>query len=526
MYLNAEIIFDSLKEHVPVEMHGTRSSELTLDRPTFVLGDEKAFAAGWLFFTLADRLPLRPEIQEGVVIICIGESQRLSYYKERCCVIQIKERADFFHVANLVQKIFDRYTAWDGKLQEILSHTASVQEMIEYSYAIFENPLFVIDADFHVIANTGYDGTDVPYTTDSSVEDNVSLPTLAQFLELHEPSMHVREPLLLNLLDSSTLNTNVFIHDEYRGCVTIDYRLRRHKQSDIALAKHLAKAISQAIEKLSSTTSSVARGVLKHALQDLVEGLPISLEQQRTLESFRGTRFICARMQLASRLAKLPAGYICNELECSFPGSIAFVHESGVVGFIELDQAIAPEETSEETLKEKLVAFIHSMDIRVGVSDTFTDLIDARLYCMQATRVLECGELLRLQERYFSFQDLALTEMVLNATGELPYKMYFSQGLRRLAHHDATAEVSYLDTLRTYLENNMSVSKTAAALYIHRSTLLERLARIKRELESELQDPDERLRIQLVLKAQQVDAQLHGTTPPKSKETPAEQASL
>jgi DNA-binding PucR family transcriptional regulator len=82
--------------------------------------------------------------------------------------------------------------------------------------------------------------------------------------------------------------------------------------------------------------------------------------------------------------------------------------------------------------------------------------------------------------------------------------MYFSEGLRCLAAHDAESDVSYLDTLRVYLNNNMSISKTAAALYIHRSTLLERITRIKRDLRIDLQNPDERLRIQILLKAMQV----------------------
>lgn len=63
-----------------------------------------------------------------------------------------------------------------------------------------------------------------------------------------------------------------------------------------------------------------------------------------------------------------------------------------------------------------------------------------------------------------------------------------------------------------YLNNNMNITKTANDLYVHRSTLLERIARIKRELESDLQDSDERLRIQLLLKAMKIHETIHCTT--------------
>ena len=82
--------------------------------------------------------------------------------------------------------------------------------------------------------------------------------------------------------------------------------------------------------------------------------------------------------------------------------------------------------------------------------------------------------------------------------------MYFTDGMRRLVEHDREGAVSYLDTLRCYLANSMSIAKTAKVLFIHRSTLLDRIGRIERELGCDLKDPDERLRIEILLKAQQI----------------------
>lgn len=54
----------------------------------------------------------------------------------------------------------------------------------------------------------------------------------------------------------------------------------------------------------------------------------------------------------------------------------------------------------------------------------------------------------------------------------------------------------------------MSVTKATAKLFINRSTLIERLSRIKRELNCNLEDPDERLRIQILLKAEQLQQEI------------------
>ena len=48
-------------------------------------------------------------------------------------------------------------------------------------------------------------------------------------------------------------------------------------------------------------------------------------------------------------------------------------------------------------------------------------------------------------------------------------------------------------TVRCYLENHQSVTKTSEALFIHRSTLLYRLDKIKDILKTDFSDPDELL---------------------------------
>mgnify|MGYP000626969026 CR=1 FL=1 len=56
--------------------------------------------------------------------------------------------------------------------------------------------------------------------------------------------------------------------------------------------------------------------------------------------------------------------------------------------------------------------------------------------------------------------------------------------------------------LRVYLDNNLSVTKTASALFLHRSTLLDRLAHITAMLGSDLKDPDYCLTLGIILRAE------------------------
>lgn len=68
--------------------------------------------------------------------------------------------------------------------------------------------------------------------------------------------------------------------------------------------------------------------------------------------------------------------------------------------------------------------------------------------------------------------------------------------------------LSVISILSALTDNNMSITKTTRLLYINRSTFLERLTRIKRELNSDLQNAEERLMLQIILKAMELNQKI------------------
>ena len=78
--------------------------------------------------------------------------------------------------------------------------------------------------------------------------------------------------------------------------------------------------------------------------------------------------------------------------------------------------------------------------------------------------------------------------------------------MQKLIRHDKEASVSYLETLRVFLRCSMSFSQAAEELYVHRSTVVDRINRIERELGVDLKDPDTRLLLEIVLKAMEIES--------------------
>ena len=67
------------------------------------------------------------------------------------------------------------------------------------------------------------------------------------------------------------------------------------------------------------------------------------------------------------------------------------------------------------------------------------------------------------------------------------------RALRRVIAYDARKNTEYLHTLQVYLENEMNITPTAQALFIHRSSLIKRLNKLTDLLQDNLSDPKTKL---------------------------------
>lgn len=504
MKLNADIIFDNLPIRFAAHMEGPKEERLLLGRPLLYEGMERPFKAGTLTIVRAERLPQRAHAEIGAVIICIGSSSRLRRYRERCCVIQIEGACDLYMLFNTVQGIYDTYDAWEYDLAHILDDTGDVSRMLTRSESLLDSELLAIDKDFKVIGFSDHNTLFPPSNGDRNGFQNLSIDSFDQFLSLHDLSMEKREPFIIDLLGESTLNYNLYTDGGYTGCVTIRYSSRSYRPSDKPVLEVLGSFVLGAFEQLASFEAD-DKGTMRRAVQDLVEGYPLDPVGKSIFEKAASQRsFICMRLKVSNRLANLPVGYIRNMIEGAFPKSLTFEHHgNSVVAFIDLDE-LDRSIPYTEAIRAALKPFTSTMGMSAGLSDPVGDLLQARLYYLEANIALENGLLFAPDDPLHVFQDQALADMIIGSLGELPLQMLCPPGLVRLMEHDTGSPTSYIETLRSYLENNLSITKTASELYVHRSTLLERLSRIKRTLEVDLDDPDEQLRIRMLLKAMQI----------------------
>lgn len=496
MQLNADIVYSALREQYPVKMMGPKTTEMTISRPELYLDNEEEFLSDHLYLATVDHLPLHPKIQKNVVVVVIGEGARLSHYRENCCLIVIRDKVDFFGVNQYISRLFDRYYAWEKKLFDIFLDSADLQQIVDCSYPIFGRDIHVLDASFHFLAHSG---------THSS-PNSLELEMISEYLASFELITEKHGATILELSQTRFLCINLYDRkDTYIGCTYIEGNDLPFQEGEIVLAEFMARLMEKAIEKNPAILTN-EQTTVKNALVNLVNEYPLTASQKWKLNlSNYGRRFVCISLHSANRLSQLPKGYICGAFESEFPNAIVFPKENSIVCFLDVDSIADKNGDYHVVLNSRLKKFLAETCEIAGISNSFTNLFNARIGYAQAEVAIENGMITNSETELFYFQTYALISMIINSMGNLPSEAYFSERLQNLIQHDKTAPVSYLDTLRVFLRNSQSYSQTAEELYIHRSTVVDRITRIERELDVDLKDPDTRLQLEIILKAMEIE---------------------
>ena len=269
------------------------------------------------------------------------------------------------------------------------------------------------------------------------------------------------------------------------------------RESEGFLLEFLSDMIRHALTHNVVQKSSPAQSlhtVLLRTLDDRTADYVAISQKLDALGWYSRHEYCCFFLQLSDLDQKnLTSNSICTYLENILPGCSAFSHNGNIVAFVNLTLA----EFSLENLMERIVHFVEDSSLNAGFSRTMNGHMNLRRQYIQAKIALQMGTRKYPDKRMHPFNDISFDYILEQATRRLPGYMVSHENLLKLKEHDASTGSEYIPTLRRYLDNHCNVVQTARDLFIHRSTLLYRLEKIRELLGSDLSDPDEMLYLML-----------------------------
>lgn len=500
MRLNVDVIYDNLSRQIPLEIRGEYSDELTLKRPKLYCGENRPFRSDYIYVVTGSRLPVKAMIEPNVVLLCLGEKPSAFYQKQCCCLISTY--TDLLSVFDLVQQIFDKYENWERSLLDTLDESNDLQKILDLSFEILENPMYILDRNFYFLAHSQVIDRDERMKSLRPDEDNrCSFGNISFTIDDRKYNKDTRYPFLA--LDSErqplALAANVFVKDQNVGCFSINYYLRPFQKSDLAMASFLTHVIEVSFQRNAKLFIEYVNP-MQNLLEDILNGIPIEAARMKFLEEKGGTPYVCVKiLQSTWSKTRVSAIYVMGQIKSGFPDSICFEHEASIVAFIPLKPWIKVQE-----MEAHLCEMLKGLLLKGAVSCAFVNLGEAWLYYQQTGIAFEIGSAMEPNQCCYFFRDYKITYLVMHGIGELSLDSLMTPGLRQLVKHDELSSTSYLHTLRKYLRNNLKITQTAQELFIHRSTFLERMQRITTMLDMDLENPDNQLYLNIMLKIMEI----------------------
>lgn len=161
---------------------------------------------------------------------------------------------------------------------------------------------------------------------------------------------------------------------------------------------------------------------------------------------------------------------------------------------------------------------------RRGRGDTATVVLghrldrvdDARTAVSTARGALAVARL-RGRDRVVTLPDLGVYGLLVQLNDPRALTGFADHTLRPLRDYDARRKTELIDTVRSYLDNGLSIRRTAAALYVHQNTVGLRLRKVEELVGVSMREPEGWLRLQVALMADEV----FGGAPPPTPPPPA-----
>jgi hypothetical protein len=159
MKISVEILYKNLKSCYRLTVTGNVGSELDFERPLFFRNGRDC-KDGQIYIAQEEMISSRPASKTNSILLYIGEKPEvLSPFFEASFFFR---DISVFDLYNAVEKIRGVYDEWDRDLEDIMTGSRDIQQMLDRSLPIFNNPLVVYNQNLSTLAYSKAYDDDMP----------------------------------------------------------------------------------------------------------------------------------------------------------------------------------------------------------------------------------------------------------------------------------------------------------------------------------------------------------------------------
>lgn len=476
-----------------------------------------------LYIIRASALPERPPHATTWNLLCIGKPCS-AWTSGDQNVLYTEEDATPVELINYVTQVFRKYNHWEEELLSTIEEAASLEKLGERSVAMIGNPIIAQSTSYEPF----FYSVPAPKTSDNPLypiyldevygshlaEGHLIVPGKAamafnqnqEFANLekeHAPVSFTGAPwsdLSEHRLSFQSLLFNCRVRDAPVARIIIDEIAHPLRDKDHVLIQAVGSCLLKIIEqsRMGDTKQNVQ---FAEICRDLILDEPVGDERIAPLMNSLGwsvsDNYFCAifsEQNTERSFRAIAQVALAASARSEHRRHLLFEEHAVVI------TNLTRESASREMVIEDILRRTDGMDAIASFSSSFAGFEKLGIFYHQTAAVEQLGldhDPECCAYRYENYAIPYLTEMCTRAQfGET----LVPDSLKRLIASDKEKRTDDVALLREYLDNDRNIARTIRKLFIHRNTFLYRLEKIKATLDTNLDDPDIRLSLQVALR--------------------------
>lgn len=490
MNLSAKLVIFYLRRHFSLKTSARISAEPCLKYP--VLYQKGLPLKEYLIYVAEETdFLLREHDLDHVLLLIKGKKMEHTLEKyPNVCLIESEASAAW--IFQILQETFQIYNEWQQEIFKLMSTASSVQRLLDVSSEAIPNPMVVIGMDFTVIGSVGMRLDNLKDSVFGSSEETLPIVNALKNDLNYENAF--RKTGFFYYPGNEYASPSLCVNIQLNGRTVYRLLISAGPMPLDDTIGFLAEFLAQNVTRIVSSSMFASKGnrPLRYIFHNLLTNPKadyVEISQELTAYGWQVTHYyLCILIQIGTLDRKnLTIKAICSYIENTVSESCAVEHEGNIVVYINLNLISLPL----DRINQKLAGFIRDNLLTAGYSRQMMGHFNFYRQYQQAKLTIELGRRRHPTAWIHHFNDIAMPYFMEQLTRKLPAYMTCHERLLQLKYQDEAAGSELYRTLRCYLQNQQSATKTAQALYIHRSTLLYRLDRIRSILKSDFSDPEE-----------------------------------
>lgn len=474
------------------------------------------------------------------VCLCQNEKSAVCTSCRELSVVFIFAEVKFAYIFNLIQNIMKKFDEWEKSFHLSVLRSNSMQELLDITEGLMTHPLIVFDNSYSILGHTR-DMSEVGMLMRIIISNGYASPD-----DMHNlteagvmPDFNSYETIKISSykLDDESVHQQKLDRDQfysiaYRFVIagrTVGYALAFHCLSHptngyLYLMNMISEKLSLFFEQ-QHKNESAAHESYETFLSGIL-GNPAITERQINEQAghIQGLhtegRFILAQLQYNS-IDDMSYSFINWSLRNSMPQFMPFIYRNSfyVLKNCKIPQCSAnnkmtalSDEFLEENEKPLFFKCFRNINYECGTSSMFFSLKNLRTAAMQCREALSAGrsflwnspEIAALRNkgknldntaglttsngRFYKYDDAAFIHILSQLRRIMPPEALESPYFRILNEYDIHHGTDLCNVMAQYIVCGCSVTKTAAATYMHRNTILNKIKKAGSIMGSPLED--------------------------------------